>query len=294
MDTYIERFLSFLSVEKNLSQNTLISYSQDLNKFKAFLEGRGITAVDGISRQVMVDFLETLTGTLSSPSTRRIISTLRGFFKFLSTEKVIWYDLLTLIRSPKSAFRLPRVLSFSEVESLLNLSKGESPTAVRDDAMIELLYATGLRVSELIRLSIASVNMEAGYLIASGKGSKERIIPIGECAIAKIKNYLSLSRPHLLKKKSCETLFISQQGKAMSRQAFWQQLKVYGHLAGISKNITPHMLRHSFATHLLSRGADLRSVQLMLGHVDISTTQIYTHVERDRLKQIHKQAHPRG
>ncbi len=293
MDSYIDRFLSYLSVEKGLSQNTLTAYSQDLNRFRSFLERRRITTVDGIDRQVMVSFLEELTD-LSSTSTRRILSTLRGFFRFLSMEKVIWYDLLTLIRFPKGDFRLPKVLSFSDVESLLNFPKGETPTAVRDDAMIELLYATGLRVSELIGLSTASLNFDAGFLVASGKGSKERVVPIGHCAIEKIKNYLRSARPRLLKKKSCETLFVSQQGAAMSRQAFWRQLKIYGRLAGIASRITPHMLRHSFATHLLSRGADLRSVQMMLGHADIATTQIYTHVERDRLKQIHQQAHPRG
>jgi integrase/recombinase XerD len=293
MNLYIDRFLSYLSIEKGLSQNTIISYAQDLHRFSLFLEKTGVCEVADINRQTVVSFIEDI-ASLSAVSVRRIISTLRGFFKFLAIEKVIWHDLFGTIRTPKSPFHLPKALSFSNVTALLDFPKGESPTAIRDDTMIELLYATGLRVSELIHLSLSSVNLDAGYLIASGKGSKERVIPMGACAASKIKNYIVFTRPKLEKKKGCDALFISQQGRAMTRQAFWMQLKIYGRRAGITERITPHMLRHSFATHLLSRGADLRSVQMMLGHADIATTQIYTHVERDRIKKIHTQAHPRG
>ncbi len=295
MNTLIDRFLSYLSVEKGLSQNTLMAYAQDLKKFSAFLEERHLRRVDEVNRHDITLFLEGLTGRSISPASRtRILSTLKSFFKFLSIEGSVNADPFIHIRSPKKPLRLPKGLSLTEVESLLNLSKGETPRGIRDDTMIELLYATGLRVSELVALPLAAVNLEAGYLIARGKGDKERIVPIGECALIKIKNYLRSARPRLLKKRSSEALFLSRSGEEMSRQIFWRRLKQYGQLAGISTRITPHLLRHSFATHLLTRGADLRSVQMMLGHADISTTQIYTHVARERLKEIHKQAHPRG
>jgi integrase/recombinase XerD len=295
MDVDIDRFLSYVSVEKGLAQNTLLAYSRDLAKFQAFLKAKGIKRFDQVDRKEISFFLEAMQQAgLVPTSISRVLSTLRMLIKFLSIQGVIQDDLLAHIHFPRKGFRLPKAISMADITSLLSLSKGESPRAIRDDAMIELLYATGLRVSELIHLLVSSVYLEAGYLITYGKGAKERMVPMGECAILKIKNYLLSARPRLLKNGRCETLFISQQGKGMSRQAFWEQLKIYGRLAGISVPITPHMIRHSFATHLLSGGADLRSVQMMLGHADISTTQIYTHVERDRLKQVHQQAHPRG
>lgn len=295
MDTDIDRFLSYLSVEKGLSQNTLSAYSLDLQKFRAFLEKVKIHAFTQVSRKEITLFLETLQkARLSSNSIARILSALRTFYKFLSLEGVMQEDLFTYTQAPRRAFHLPKILTLQEVKSLLDIPKGESHTAIRDDTMIELLYATGMRVSELIRIPMAAVHLEEGFLIAYGKGAKERVIPLGECALAKIKKYLGVSRPHLLKKKRCNILFLSQWGGGMSRQAFWKHLKMYGRLAGIVTPITPHMLRHSFATHLLERGADLRSVQMMLGHADIATTQIYTHVQRDHLKEIHKRAHPRG
>jgi integrase/recombinase XerD len=301
MNHYMDNFLNYLSVEKGLSQNTLSAYSQDLKRFFAFLEKRRIGIIDSIHRNEITLFMEEMrTASLSFRSITRILSTIRTFLKFLSMEGILHHDPFAHIVSPKQDFRLPKVLSVLEISSLLNLPKGEDPTGIRDDAMIELLYATGVRVSELISLSMSAINLEAGYLIASGKGDKDRIVPMSECAIAKIKNYLLTSRPRLLKKKSgpatagCDTLFISQQGKGMSRQCFWKQLQTYGQLAGISRRITPHIIRHSFATHLLSGGADLRSVQMMLGHSDIATTQIYTHLKQDHLKQTHKQSHPRG
>ena len=294
MDLDIDRFLSYLSVEKGLSQNTLLAYSRDLSRFRAFLEKEKIVRFDQMDRKTVSLFLETMwQANLAVSSIARVLSTIRMLIKFLLVQGVIQEDLLAHIHFPKKGFHLPKTLSMSDITSLLSLPKGESPRAIRDDAMIELMYATGLRVSELIHLLVSSVHLEAGYLITYGKGAKERMIPLGECASLKLKNYLLSARPRLLKNRRCETLFISKQGKGMSRQAFWEQLKVYGRLAGISASLSPHMIRHSFATHLLAGGADLRSVQMMLGHADISTTQIYTHVEQDRLKQVHQQAHPR-
>ncbi len=290
----IDRFLNYLSVEKGLSLNTLSAYSQDLKKLtEQFKKQRA--RIDTAGRKEMRLFLSDLRGqALSSSSITRILSTLRTFFKFLSNEGMIHHDPMAQIASPKRAYRLPKVLHPKEVEALLNFNKGDSPTSIRDDAMIELLYATGLRVSELIRLLMTSINMEGGYLVSKGKGAKERIVPIGQYARQKLDHYILHTRPLLLKGKDTKDLFINRSGKGMSRQAFWKLLKRYAHKAGIERPISPHMLRHSFATHLLDGGADLRSVQLLLGHADISTSQIYTHVSRERLKAIHQKSHPRG
>jgi integrase/recombinase XerD len=295
MDHWVDRFLHYVSVEKGLSENTLSAYFQDLQKFLSFMKRNRLAEPGRIERKEILLFLSELKGASLAPaSITRILSTLRTFFAFLSAEGFLHHDPLAHLRSPRKAFRLPKVLHLSEVEALLNAPKGKTPTADRDDTMIELLYATGLRVSELINLPMGGVHLEAGYLITRGKGAKERIVPIGQCALNKLKVYLASVRPLLLKGKSSLDLFVNRSGKAMSRQAFWKQLRIYAKKAGIQKSITPHMLRHSFASHLLERGADLRSVQMMLGHADISTTQIYTHVARERLKKIHETSHPRG
>lgn len=297
MDILIDRFLNHLSVEKGLSSNTLSAYAQDLQKLAQFAEQKAISGLDQIQRKEIVLFLSDLKSrALAASSTARILSTLRTFFQFLITEGILNHDPLAHIHSPRQAFRLPKVLHPTEVEALLNLPKGEDPIGVRNDAMIELLYATGLRVSELVSLPMGAVNLESGYLIAYGKGSKERLVPIGKCAREKLIRYLTAARPLLLKNKTegIPLLFINRSGKGISRQAFWMQLKEYARKAGIRRSITPHMLRHSFASHLLEGGADLRSVQMLLGHADISTTQIYTHVAREQLKKIHKKNHPRG
>jgi integrase/recombinase XerD len=300
MDCHIDAFLNYLSVERGLSQNTLSAYSNDTKKFVVFFEKRTVP-LDRIDRNEITLFIEQLQrDAISFRSIARILSTLRTFFKFLSMDGIVHHDPFLHIVAPKQTLTLPKTLSISEVTSLLNLPKGDSPTGIRDDTMIELLYATGLRVSELVMLSMDAIQFEAGYLITCGKGKKERIVPISEQALAKVKHYMETARPRLLKKKGvasvrhCDTLFISQQGKGLSRQCFWKQLQMYGRSAGIAMPITPHTLRHSFATHLLAGGADLRSIQIMLGHADISTTQIYTHLERKHLKQTHKKAHPRG
>jgi integrase/recombinase XerD len=295
MDTLIDRFLNHLSVEKGLSPNTLSAYAQDLQKLVQFLEQKKISGMDQIDRKEIILFLSDLKRrALAASSTARILSTLRTFFQFLMTEGLLRHDPLAHIHSPRQAFRLPKVLHPTEVEALLNHPKGEGPIGLRNDAMIELLYATGLRVSELVSLPMGAVNLEAGYLIAYGKGSKERLVPIGKCAREKLSRYLTVARPHLLKMKNAHLLFINRSGKGISRQAFWMQLRDYARKAGIRRTITPHMLRHSFASHLLEGGADLRSVQMLLGHADISTTQIYTHVAREQLKRVHRENHPRG
>ncbi len=301
-DLVIDQFLTYLSVEKGLSKNTLSAYAQDLNKFSDFLkkhQGQKNTheSIDftRIGRDEIVHFLAELRHqSLSDATVARILSSLRSLFKFLFREGKLTQDPLAQIKSPKKPSRLPKILHLNEVEALLNFKKGDKPEAVRDDTMLELLYATGLRVSELIGVSMGALNLEAGYLLTKGKGAKERIVPIGTCASTKISHYLSSARPRLLKGRTSQDLFLSRLGKKMSRQAFWKKLVHYAREAGIRKQVSPHMLRHSFASHLLERGADLRSIQMMLGHADISTTQIYTHVAKERLKKIHQSAHPRG
>lgn len=295
MDTLIDRFINHLSVEKGLSPNTLSAYAQDLQKLTEFIDQKGISGPDRIERKEILLFLSDLKRrALAASSTARILSTLRTFFQFLITEGVLQQDPFAHIHSPRQAFRLPKVLHPTEVEALLNFPKGDNPIGLRNDAMIELLYATGLRVSELVSLPMGAVNLESGYLIAHGKGSKERLVPIGKCAREKLSRYLTFARPLLLKTKIATLLFINRSGKGISRQAFWMQLKKTARKAGIRRSITPHMLRHSFASHLLEGGADLRSVQMLLGHTDISTTQIYTHVAREQLKRTHQKTHPRG
>ncbi|MFQ5579683.1 MAG: site-specific tyrosine recombinase XerD [Nitrospiria bacterium] len=304
MEDLIDRFLNYLTIEKGLSFNTLAAYHRDLRKFSSFLikqhhvassKGKSRIDIARINRKDILAFLSDLRAeSLSPASVTRIISTLRSFFKFLIQEALLFHDPTAKIRTPQKRFHLPKTLHFSEVESLLNIPKGDSPHAMRNDTMIELLYATGLRVSELLKLPVDSVNMESGYLLARGKGSKERIVPIGQCALEKLETYLSVIRPKLLKGKVSKILFLNRSGKGMSRQTFWKQLAAIAIKAGIQKPISPHMLRHSFASHLLERGADLRSIQMMMGHADISTTQIYTHVARERLKKVHEKSHPRG
>jgi len=301
VDPIVEQFLNHLSVEKGRSVNTLSSYAQDLKRFCAFLKKEHLSdpaspiEIAQVRRKEMLRFLSALRSEgLSASSVARMLSTLRSLFRFLRAEGHADHDPLAKIDSPQKPLRLPKVLHLKEVESILNLNKGEAPGAIRDDTMIELLYATGLRVSELVKLPVDALNLEAGYLITKGKGAKERIVPMGQCAQGKLKGYIGAARPALLKGRTSNDLFVSRLGRGMSRQAFWKMLALTARKAGIQKKISPHMLRHSFASHLLERGADLRSLQLMLGHADISTTQIYTHVARARLKKIHRKHHPRG
>lgn len=297
MDEHLDSFLVYLTMNRGLSKNTIESYSRDISSLAAFLEERGISDPVAVSEPDVAAFFEHLRGKKLSPrSVARNIVSLKQFFRFLLTESVITEDPLRNTVSPKPARTLPHTLSLTEVEDLLREpEKGRSDEALRDRAMLEVLYATGVRVSELVALELNRVNLDHGYIITLGKGSKERIVPIGDAAIRKIRDYLSDARPRLLRGRASEYLFVtSRTASKMSRQRFWRMIKNYALSAGIHSHIAPHVLRHSFATHLLERGADLRSIQAMLGHSDISTTQIYTYVEKERLKRIHEKSHPRA
>jgi integrase/recombinase XerD len=291
-DLFSDQFLHHLRVEKGLAKNSVESYARDLMKFFSFLETKALSPLRA-SQADLMDFISHLAGSLSVRSIARNISSLKAFYRFLVSEGEIATNPARLLSAPKLPRRLPGVLSRSEVERLLIQPDPATSRGDRDRAMLELLYATGLRVSELIHLKIPSVNTEAGFVRTVGKGSKERMVPVGVKALEALKNYLEHGRPGLLKRRSSSYLFLSPRGKAMTRQGFWKIIKRYGLKAGIRKDLTPHSLRHSFASHLLECGADLRSVQIMLGHSDISTTQIYTHVTRERLKEIHQKYHPR-
>ena len=291
----LDEFLNYLVVERGLSRNTLESYSRDLNKYLDYLERVGATDITNTRSSHVLGFISSLMEEgPSTKTTARNLSAIKMFYKFLVNENYVGENPTMKIDSPKTWVRLPDTLSLEEVERLLDGPDTNTPLGIRDSAMLELLYATGLRVSELISLLLNHVNLEGGYLIAMGKGSKERIVPIGDLAVKKVKDYLSYSRKKLVKSSTNPYLFVNRSGGSMSRQGFWKIIKKYTLKTGINKNITPHTLRHSFATHLLERGADLRSVQTMLGHVDITTTQIYTHVSRERLKKLHSRLHPRS
>jgi integrase/recombinase XerD len=291
-DLLADQFLHHLRVERGLAKNTIESYSRDLMKFFDFLEARSLSPLD-VSQADLMDFISSLAGPLSIRSIARHISALKVFYRFLVSDDRIKTNPARLLSAPKLPRRLPGVLSRIEVDRLLSQPDSSTSRGQRDRAMLELLYATGLRVSELVGLKILNINLEAGFVRTVGKGSKERMVPVGAKALEALSDYLAHGRPALLKRRSSSFLFISSRGKPITRQGFWKIIKRYGLKAGIRKELTPHSLRHSFASHLLECGADLRSVQIMLGHADISTTQIYTHVTRERLKQIHEKYHPR-
>ena len=297
MDEHLDSFLVYLTMNRGLSKNTIESYSRDISSLVAFLGKRGVSDPAAVSEHEIAAFFDHLRKKKLSPrSVARNIVSLKQFFRFLLTENVITDDPMRNTVSPKPPKTLPHTLSLSEVETLLREpEKGKSEKALRDRAMLEVLYATGVRVSELVALELNRVNLDHGYVITLGKGSKERIVPIGDAAIRKTRDYLLDARPKLLRGRSSEYLFVtSRTASKMSRQRFWRIIKDYALEAGIHSHITPHVLRHSFATHLLERGADLRAIQAMLGHSDISTTQIYTYVEKERLKRIHEKSHPRA
>ena len=295
MEQRIDQFLHYLTVEKGLSRNTIEAYSHDLHRFLDYLKGQGVEDVSHVDRFNVRAFLLALSRKrLSTKTVARNLAVLRTFFRFLIQEEILKKGPTDTIESPKLAKRLPEILTIQEVEQLLEQPDRVSPLGLRDRAMLEMLYATGMRVSELTQLPIHQVNLEGGYVLLYGKGSKERVVPLGSEAMKWIDLYLKTAREKLAKGRGSPYLFINRSGKRMSRQRFWMNIKAYGRKGGIRKRITPHLLRHSFASHLLERGADLRSVQMMLGHVDISTTQIYTHVAGERLKKIHQRYHPRG
>ena len=291
----LDQFLSYLTVEKGLAKKTLEAYSHDLNRFLNYLQEKKIEDVLEVTKLDVRAFLLTLKAKkLSNKTVVRNLVAIRTFFRFLTQEGKLESNPVEDLESPQLAKTLPEILSLQEVEQLLETPKPQTPLGIRDRSMLEMLYATGMRVSELVSLQMNQLNLEGGYVLLLGKGSKERAVPIGGEAIKRVSDYLKGARQKLSKGKESPFLFLNRSGRKMSRQVFWKNIKSYGRRAGIRKKITPHLLRHSFASHLLARGADLRSVQMLLGHADISTTQIYTHVTGERLKQVHKRHHPRG
>jgi len=295
MDETARQFLHYLSVEKGLAPLTLEAYGRDLGRVIGLLNGQNIGAWASVDRTHVRACLADLHRHGLSPRTiARTVTILRGLYRFLLSEGMASADPTAGLESPRGSLRLPHALSPAEVDTLLACSRGTTPRAMRDEAMIELLYATGMRVSELVGLRTSDVNLEVGYVSPVGKGSKTRIVPVGEVGQDKLARYLGPPRQALLSGRTSPHVFISNRGNAMTRQRFWQILRAYARAAGITRPFSPHTLRHSFATHLLARGADLRSVQAMLGHAQITTTQIYTHVTRERLKALHQKLHPRG
>lgn len=295
MNEYLDLFLNYLVVEKGLTKNTLEAYSHELTVYLDFLSSRGRMEVGSVKALDVLEHLAKLKEKGLSPRSRaRALSAIKMFHRFLIIENHCSDNPTAIIEAPRNVNKLPVILSGREVELLLKSAPGTGFTEMRDLAMLEILYATGLRVSELVMLKIRDVNLDAGYLLTMGKGEKERLVPIGESAIKAAKEYLLSARIKADRNDECEYLFLSRLGNRMSRQAFWNIIKKRAVAAGIRKKVSPHSLRHSFATHLLENGADLRSVQIMLGHADLSSTQIYTHVTRERLKLLHEKIHPRG
>ena len=293
----ISSFVTHVKVEKGLSPNTVEAYHRDLVKFEVFTRKRKLT-LEAVSQDDLVDFLAGLyREKLESRTVARHLVTLRNFFRFAQIQDLIATDPTINLESPKIRRTLPGYLKLEDVERLLNQPDQNTAMGLRDLAMLEVLYSTGLRVSELVGLKIVDLDSKMGCVRTIGKGDKERIVPIGKKALAMVEKYMREARPELLKKaklSQSHALFVNRRGASLSRVGVWKILSAYGRRAGLRVALTPHMLRHSFATHLLERGADLRSVQLMLGHADISTTQIYTHVVEERLKQIYKAHHPRA
>lgn len=295
MNHYLDLFLAWLVAERGLSANTRSAYAADLGRYLNFLESRNRQHPDTVLASDIAEFLgQERTRGLAPRSRARLLSTIRMFHRFLLIERYATVNPVTVIEAPRSLQKLPSFLSSGEVDALLAATAGDRPEDIRDRAMLELLYATGLRVSELVSLKKRELNLEVGYLMTVGKGNKERLVPVGETARQWVSQYLERVRSRQDPEGAQPCLFLSRLGGPMTRQAFWNIIKKRAVLAGVRTSISPHTLRHSFATHLLAGGADLRSVQMMLGHADLSTTQIYTHVTRERLKQLHRQLHPRG
>jgi integrase/recombinase XerD len=294
-DALADQYVNHLIFEKGLSKKTIESYSRDLTRYFEFLKQNNARQVGESDTPLILKYLIHLRDSgLKARSTARHLVTIRGFYRYLVKEKVVKSDPARLIDLPKSGLKLPDVLTISEITLLLKIPDTKTALGLRNAAMIELLYAAGLRVSELVNLKLLDVNTEAGFVRVLGKGSKERVVPFGNYAKSIIDKYIKTARPPLLKENVSPYLFVARAGKPMTRQGFWKLLKRYALQAGINKTITPHSIRHSFASHLLEGGADLRAVQVMLGHADISTTQIYTHVAREHLKQMHAKYHPRS
>ena len=289
-----ERYLSRLRVEGGLALNTIEAYRRDLSKLHSYLHRIGVAPIDPLTSETLTGFLRSMQeAQLSRASSLRCLSAIRGWLQFLMQERIIEENPTIGLVPISRGVRLPKTLSQQDVTALLDLGPVPTLEDLRDRAMVELLYATGLRVSELVMAEVALVNLDVGYLRVTGKGAKQRLVPMGERARQLLGQYVNEARPGLLKKRASRYVFVSRRGGPLTRQAFWKLLRHRALRAGIRQIISPHMLRHSFATHLLEGGADLRSVQVMLGHADIATTQIYTHIERGRLKRVHDKYFPR-
>lgn len=293
----LAEYIIYLKIERGLSANTVISYKRDIEKYLTFLTEKKITQLDEVSRFEILDFLQTLRQSgAADNSIIRMVSSLRKFHQYLKRESIVSDDPMQLIDTPKKASTLPKAISPQAVEQLLEAPDTTTPLGVRDRTILELMYATGLRISELVNLKLSDMHLTMGFIQTMGKGEKERIIPLGEIASQWLDHYLDGARVYLQDQsvETSEYVFLNSRGKGLSRQGVWKKVKQLALEAGIDQNVTPHTLRHSFATHLLENGADLRMVQELLGHADISTTQIYTHITKTRLKQVYSDYHPRA
>jgi integrase/recombinase XerD len=294
-DSLVDEYLNFLAVERGASLNTLDAYSRDIHQFLGFATAGGVSSPLAVTSGNVTAFLGELRDQgLSSTSMNRKLAAIRGFYKYLLREARLEENPLARVQIARTWMRLPGTLSREEMETLLAQPADATPAGIRDRAILELLYATGIRVSELGTLTLNRVNRQMGFLVTVGKGRKERIVPVGRSALQWLGRYVEQARPVFLKKRTSSVLFLNRSGEGFTRQGLWKLIKKYARMANLERKVHPHTFRHSFATHLLEGGADLRSVQVMLGHADISTTQIYTHVTRDRLKEIHRKFHPRG
>ena len=293
MDAALDQFFQHLGVERGLAPLTLAAYARDLQDFWGFIEGRGRSYWGAVALGDLQDYFAALEARgLSARSRARRLSALRQFFRFLQREEQVESNPVELLDSPRLPRRLPQVMGEAEVATLLSAPDPGTPGGLRDQALLEVLYATGLRVSELVGLTLKQLDLRRGVVRPLGKGSKERVVPMVAVAVEKLQLYLETARPRLLQGRESPYVFINRRGGRLSRQGFWKLLKQYALKAGV-KTLSPHTLRHSFATHLLSRGANLRVLQMLLGHADLATTQIYTHLDAERLKQVHRKAHPR-
>jgi len=294
MEVYLEAFIDYLRIEKGLASNSIAAYSKDLKKYTKHLKREGLSDPRDVTRKNITDFLFFLRKKISPISIARVLSAIKSFHKFLLREKISAQDPSDLIETPKLEKKIPNFLTIDEVNEILKAPNLKKTQGIRERAILELMYATGLRVSELVKLKVSDLNIDVGFIKCKGKGSKERIVPLGGVASRFLQKYLQEARNKLLGKKITPYIFLAQGGRAISRQSVWKMMKAMAKICRIKKKVSPHTLRHSFATHLLERGANLRSVQEMLGHSSITTTQIYTHVNQRRLKKIHSQFHPRA
>ena len=295
MESLIQEFIDYLGHEKGLATNTLESYGRDLRQYQGFLAEDSSLTLENASQATIVAYLMFLRrqGKATATIARRLAA-LKAFYQFLLKENYVAQNPTDELSSPRLERKLPKVLTVREVERLLNQPDILNPAGKRDKAMLELLYATGIRVSELVSLDFDDLDLREGFVRCMGKGSKERVVPMGEIAVTSLQSYIEAGRPKMVSNPKEQALFLNHHGRRLTRQGFWKIVKKYAAIAQIQKEITPHTLRHSFATHLLENGADIRSVQEMLGHADVSTTQIYTHVTKDRLKDVYAKSHPRA